>query len=68
MMEKVYEVEFMQYTNCFRDTVSDGNEDIGKRKYLQVGNDPVIIKESDLPKYMKYGNGFRTIEFIGNLM
>ena len=68
MMEKVYKVQFMQYTNCFMDTVSDGNEDIGKRKYLQVGNDPVIIKESDLSKYMKFGNGFRSVEFIGNLI
>lgn len=67
-MEKVYKVRFMKYTNCFEDTVSDGNEDIGKRKYLKVGIDPVIIRESDLPKYMKYGNGFRSIEFIGNLL
>ncbi len=68
MMEKVYEVEFIQYANCLEDTISDGNKDIGERKYLKVGNEPVIIKESDLPKYMKYGNGFRTIKFIGNLM
>lgn len=67
-MEKVYKVKFMQYTNCFMDTVSDCNEDIGKRKCLKVGADPVIIRESDLPKYMKYGNGFRSIEFIGNLL
>lgn len=67
-MEKVYKVKFMQYTNCFMDTVSDCNEDIDKRKYLKVGADPVIIRESDLPKYMKYGNGFRSIEFIGNLL
>ena len=58
----------MQYTNHCRNTVSDGNEDIGKIKYLMIGTDPVIIKESDLSKYMKYGNGFRSIEFIGNLM
>lgn len=68
MMEKVYKVKFMQYTNCFMDTVSDGNEDIDKRKYLKVGNDPIIIKESDLSKYMKYGNGFRSVEFIGNML
>ena len=68
MMEKVYKVEFMQYTNCLKDTVSDGNEDIGERKYLKIGINPIIIRESDLPKYMKYGNGFRSVEFIGNLM
>lgn len=68
MMEKVYKVKFMQYTNYFMDTISDGNEDISERKYLKVGNDPVIIKESDLSKYMKYGNGFRSVEFIGNML
>lgn len=68
MMEKVYKVKFMQYTNCFMDTVSDGNEDIDTRKYLLIGTDSVIIKESDLSKYMKYGNGFRSVEFIGNLI
>lgn len=67
-MEKVYKVKFMQYTNYFMDTISDGNEDIGKRKYLLIGTDSVIIKESDLSKYMKYGNGFRSVEFIGNLI
>lgn len=67
-MEKVYKVEFMQYTNCLMNTVSDGNDDIGERKYLKVGTDPVIIRESDLLKYMKYGNGFRSVEFIGNLL
>ncbi len=68
MMEKVYKVEFMQYTNCLKDTVSDGNKDFDERKYLKIGINPIIIRESDLSKYMKYGNGFRSVEFIGNLM
>lgn len=67
-MEKVYKVEFMQYTNCLKDTVSDGNKDFDERKYLKIGINPIIIRESDLSKYMKYGNGFRSVEFIGNLM
>ena len=32
-MEKIYEVEFMQYTNYARDTVSDGAE-LEKIKYI----------------------------------
>lgn len=67
-MEKVYEVEFMEYTNCFRNTVSDNNEDIGKREYLDVGVYPTIIKESDLQKYMKYGNGYKAIKFVGYIL
>ena len=68
VVEKVYEVEFMQYTNYRNDTISDNNEDIGKIKYLNVGIYPQIIKESDLQKYVKYGNGFRSIKFIGNIL
>ena len=37
-MEKVYEVEFMNYINCMNDTVSNGETEIGKTKYIFVGN------------------------------
>ena len=30
-MEKVYEVEFMEYTNCMRDTVCNKYKEIGDR-------------------------------------
>lgn len=66
-MEKVYEVEFMQYTNCMNDTVSDGEKELGKGKYLHVGRKPFLIKESDFHKYMKYGDGFRIVRFVGNI-
>lgn len=66
-MEKVYEVEFMQYTNCMNDTVCDNNEELGKRKYLIVGKEPFLIKESDFPKYQKFGGGFRIVRFVGNI-
>lgn len=66
-MEKVYEVEFMQYTNCMKDTVSDNNKEIGKTKYINVGKEPFLIKESDFDKYMKYGGGFRIVRFVGNI-
>ncbi len=65
-MEKVYEVEFMRYTNCMKDTVSDGGE-IGSTKFIDVGKEPFLIKESDFPKYMKYGGGFRIVKFVGNI-
>ena len=57
----------MQYTGCFDDTISNDNEDTDK-KHLYVGEDPKFIKESDLVKYMKYGNGFKSIEFFGNIL
>lgn len=43
-MEKIYEVEFMQYANCFNDSVLNYNEDNDKRKYLNVGTDHIFIK------------------------
>lgn len=64
-MIKLYEVEFMQYTNYLRDTVSDG---LGfDSKYINVGKEPFIIKETDLAKYAKFGNGFRILRFVGNM-
>lgn len=61
-MEKVYKVRFMKY-NYLGDSVYDDDD-----KLLYVGDDTLIIKESDLAKYIKYGNGFRTVEFVGNML
>ena len=66
-MEKVYEVEFMKYTNCMNDTVSDNNGELGKGRYLDIGREPFLVKESDLLKYEKFGGGFRNIRFVGNM-
>lgn len=66
-MEKVYEVEFMQYTNSMRDTVSNMADKIKDTKYISVGNEPFLIKESEFDKYKEYGNGFRIVKFVGNI-
>lgn len=62
-MEKIYEVEFMQYTNCMKDTVWNEKSN----KYLNVGKEPFLIKESEFDKYKEYGNGFRIVKFVGNI-
>ena len=66
-MEKVYEVEFMNYTNCMRDTVSNMANETKNTKYIEIGKEPFLIKESDFDKYMKYGGGFRVVKFVGNI-
>ena len=66
-MEKIYEVEFMSYTNCMKDTVRDEEKELGKGQYLTVGREPFLIKESEFSKYQKYGDGFRIIRFVGNM-
>ena len=67
-MEKVYEVEFMEYTNCMKDTVCNRYKDIGDMKYINVGKEPFLVRESELEKYMAWGNGFRIIRFVGNIV
>lgn len=46
-----------------RDTVWNKKTD----KYLDVGKEPFLIRESELEKYREYGNGFRTVKFVGNI-
>lgn len=66
-MEKVYEVEFMNYTNYMRDTVSNGAKEIKDTEYINVGKEPFLIRESEFDKYMKFGGGFRIVRFVGNI-
>ena len=68
-MVKVYEVEFMSYTNCLHNTVStystkSENEEI---EYLDVSSYPFLVKEDDLSHYSKFGGGYKSITFVGNM-
>ena len=67
-MEKVYEVEFMEYTNSMRDTICNKYKEIDDMKYITVGKEPFLIRESELEKYMAWGGGFRIIRFVGNII
>lgn len=62
-LEKIYAVEFMNYTNYSHDTVCDESTGI----YLGVTKNPFLVRESDLPKYQKYGEGYREIKYVGNM-
>ena len=62
-MEKVYKVTFMEYNNVLRDTVA--NKD--NTDYIHVGNEPFLVRESELDTYMDYGGGFRSMVFVGNI-
>ena len=74
-MEKIYKVEFMEYTNVFKDTVSNQTKEtvsnqikeIKDKKYLMVGKEPFLVRESELDNYRAWGGGFRYIEFVGNI-
>lgn len=69
-LEKLYYVTFMYYTNCINDTVSNyesNGHDLERIEYLTVGAEPFLLRESDLPKYQKFGGGYREIKFVGNI-
>ena len=66
-MEKIYKVEFMKYTNVLKDTVSNQAKEIKDKKYLRVGKEPFLVRESELDNYRAWGGGFRYIEFVGNI-
>lgn len=66
-MEKIYKVEFMKYNNVLKDTVSDQAKEIKDRKYLKIGKEPFLVRESELDNYRAWGGGFRYIEFVGNI-
>ena len=67
-MEKVYEVEFMDYTNYMRDTAVNDEKEIEDMKYIDIGKEPFLIRESEFDKYMKYSGGFRIVKFVGNII
>ena len=66
-MEKIYKVDFMKYTNVFKDTVSNQAKEIKDEKYLRIGNEPFLVRESELDKNRAWGGRFCYIDFVGNI-
>lgn len=66
-MEKIYKVEFMKYNSVLKDTVSNQAKEIKDKKYLKIGKEPFLVRESKLDSYRAWGGGFRYIEFVGNI-
>ena len=69
--KKVYNVTFMQYTNCMKDTVSDDTYDtLGELRtdtvYMKMPeNEPLLLTEDQLKDYEDLGCGYRDIVFVG---
>ena len=66
-LEKIYQVEFIRYTNCSCDTVCNEATEIKDMQHIHFGKEPLLIKESDIDKYKIYGGGFRSLKFVGNI-
>ena len=62
---KVYEVKFMQYTNCMKDTVWDEKED----EYMNLPEkETILVPEYELDKFRKFGDGFESTKFVGYMI
>lgn len=66
-MSRIYEIEFMQYTNSMKDTVEIYDKD---RKYYSLPKKhegKILIEEKDIYKWQSYGYGIKTMRYIGEL-
>lgn len=72
-LEKIYAVEFMEYTDVLNTTVSNATNDVqafsdlANIEYITIGHEPFLVPERYLDIYRKYGKGFRSIHFVGNM-
>jgi hypothetical protein len=60
-MEKLYSVSFIEYTNYSKDTV--WSEELDKHEHAS----DLVIKESDLDYWRKFGKGIESLKFVGYL-
>lgn len=61
---KLYKVTFNHYTDSTNMTVyNDVTDD-----YLDIPFGGLIIHERAISKYMNYGNGIKTLEFVGTII
>lgn len=61
---KLYKVEFNKYTSWSNDCVFNELEDI----YLNIPLGGLVIKEYEFERYSKFGDGFKSLTFIGTLL
>lgn len=66
--EKLYEVEFLQYHDLNKSIVHKDVEGDTFGIYLEISDEPFIVRESELKYYSGFGHGFRSIKFVGNVM
>ena len=66
--EKIYLVEFNTYTNCCQNTVSNGEyDDFKKTEFLSIPLGGLLVRESELKAYSRFGNGYKSIKLVGSM-
>ncbi len=58
---KIYEIEFITYTDATKTTVYCES----LNQYIEVGNEPFLISEDQVEFYKQFGNGIRSLTFVG---
>ena len=61
--ERVYRVEFNTYINYLKTAVRD----CSGKTYLEIPLGGLLVKESKLEYYKKYGDGFKSIILVGSV-
>lgn len=61
--EKIYLVSFNSYGDYSKTTVWDN----AGNAYIQIPQGGLLVPESKLSYYMKYGNGFESIQLVGSM-
>ena len=69
---KLYRVTFNEYTNCMHNCVARYTDEEGKEvplleQYLHIPKTGLIIREDELNQYKEYGNGFSSIQIVGEM-
>lgn len=67
--DRIYLVTFNKYTDYSNQTVAryytvDGVE---KSEYISIPESGLIIRERDFDAYRKFGEGFRTLQIVGEM-
>jgi hypothetical protein len=66
-MVKLYKVVFRKYINSLRNCVSSETAGNPYCEYLDTPDSCLIVEEDDLDALRKYGEGLKTVEFVGML-
>jgi hypothetical protein len=60
-MLRIYKVSFNNYTNYTSKTIRNHKTE----EYISTDDGYLVIYDYDISKYMEFGGGYRTVEYIG---
>jgi len=58
---KIFKVTFIEYKNINKTVITNGVRE------AYTPNGELLVKEEDLEYWMKFGGGFNTLQFIGDV-